>query len=308
MFWPPPRILRIQTEKGIYRVTLKKDSQLERNQRGEYKEKKAGAYILIGGRGKDCLQIRMPDEGNIGYLLWLESGLNCSINGKETKGDNLMHMVNLGITIVKEGNPNIDFLELLDNAKISCTLPDGSKHDVNLTDHDLAFYQQSYYEKRYSAVLLNKEEQEKYKKSKAFFKDPMKKPPKFHVTNLDLSRELTPLYDEAATWEDFFNKIKEVYGGRKCEVIHPWIQSALQLIMSKLYSGQIWTIDISKIPKIQYKASLIQGGARKFTRKQAKRTESPILIQKMDWRTFLEGMPKGKKIQNNFVDISILQN
>lgn len=287
-----PKVIKVKTEKGIFRLTLKQDLQLQRNIKGEYKEKKIGILINIGGEAKDCLQIRVPDNEEVGFLLWLESGINCSINGKETRGEKLVHMTNLGITIAKLASKKLKYLELLDNAKFPCTLPDGSKHDVNMTDHDLAFYQMSYYEKRYGAFLLNSQEQPFYEGSKRYFSDTLRKPPNFHFFNLEFSRELRPLYDQTKTWKEFFDKINNIYGVHKCEVIHPWIKNALQLIMGKLYSGQKWIIDISKIHDIPYLASFMTGGLRKFTRKQKKYTESVIEIGNMDWKSFLVSISK----------------
>jgi folate-dependent tRNA-U54 methylase TrmFO/GidA len=83
-------------------------------------------------------------------------------------------------------------------------LPDKSKIAMSSTDHDIAFYQQSYYEKRYKAVIINDILRKKYKNDMEGFYDESKKPLDFDFKNNDIEEELLPIYKSSKTWKEFF--------------------------------------------------------------------------------------------------------
>ena len=175
-------------------------------------------------------------------------------------------MVHLGITIAKELNSTLQILELNDSASFKCVLPDERLIEISSTDHDIAFYQKSYYEKRYKAELLNNTLQKKYKENIKNFDDPSKKPLLFNFENNDIEKELLPLYNSSTTWKEFFDKINHKYARNKCTVVEVWIKSALLHIMNDtIYSGLNWKIDVKHIPTITYEERVLLkrgGGGR----------------------------------------------
>lgn len=297
----------IVTEYGKYKLKVTKDVETFYSLKAITKE--IGVVINLGGKDtnciqnkvlhsvfsntENCMQIKVPYEGSLGNILWIQSGKEneCSIDDKEQSGEKLIHMVHLGITIAKEINSNLKTLELKDSASFKCKLPNGRLIAMNSTEHDIAFYQQSYYEKRYKAELLNNTLQKNYKENIKNFDDPSKKPLEFNFENNDIEKELLPLYNSSTTWKEFFHKINDKYGKKKCTVVEVWIKSALLHILNdNIYSGQNWKIDVKDIPIIRYEERVLLKSGGRRTRKMEKYIEEPTIpeILEMDWKTFFK--------------------
>ncbi len=282
-----PLFFEITTNKGIYKVKTIKD--IQQVYSSEATEKELGAILNIGGKEKYCVQMNIPYYGKIGKLLWIEAGNGCSLDEKEQRAEKLIHMTNLGITIAKEINYELEFLELQDSASFECKLPDGSLKSVNSTFHDLAFYQQSYYEKRYGAKLINEKIQKQYEEDKKGFTDPLQKPKVFDFGTPEIDMVLGPMYKDSKTWKEFFEKIHKKFGKEKCTVISMWISGAIVKIMNNSYSGQIWHIPIEKVEGVKYKVKRIaMGGGSVSTRKNKKKEANPIEMYTMDWSSYFK--------------------
>jgi hypothetical protein len=200
-------------------------------------------------------------------------------------------MVHLGITIAKEVNATLKSLELEDNASFKCILPDGQSIAMSSTDHDLAFYQKSYYEKRYTAILIDEFVKERYYNDLKGFTDVSKKPVIFDFKSNEIEKELLPLYNSSTTWKEFFDKINDKYDNKKCTVISVWLKTALRYIMNNnIYSGLDWKIDITKIPTIRYEERVLLKTGGRRTLKHKKYVDEPMLpeILDMDWKTYFK--------------------
>lgn len=290
----------LKTEYGIYKFKGSMD-EIDIYSRNATKEE-LGAILNIGRNSVHCVQIKVPYEGTVGKILWVQSGKKneCSIDNEEQSGEKLIHMVGLGITIAKEYNSNLKFLELDDNASFKCVLPDGQKIAISSTDYDMAFYQQSYYEKRYGAELINSVFKKDYKEDIKAFNDKTKKPLVFDFKNKDIKEELMPLYSSSETWKEFFDKINKKYNKNKCTVIYIWLKSALSYIFKHHinYSGMEWIIDVEKIPTIVYEErELVKSGGS--TRKNKKYVKEPYLpeILAMDWKTYFKQLNDTAKVK-----------
>lgn len=285
----------LKTQYGLYKFKATKDVYFINGEKEDL-----GIILNLGGKDTNCVQIKVPYEGTIGKILWIQSGKKnkCSIDNEEQHGEKLIHMVHLGITIVKEINSNLEYLELEDSASFNCMLPDGQKIAMNATDHDIAFYQQSYYEKRYNASIINDKIKEEYENNIKGFYDKEKKPLLFDFKNKDIKEELMPLYNSSETWKDFFDMINKKYKKHKCTVVYVWLKSALLHILNdRIYSGLNWKIDVNKIPTIIYEErELVKVGGKLggklggSTRKHKKYVKGPYLpeILDMDWKGYFK--------------------
>lgn len=286
----------IKTKYGIYKLKATKDVKTLYSMNATKKE--VGIILNLGGKDTNCVQIKVPYEGSVGKILWIQAGKEneCSIDNKEQRGDKLVHMVQVGITIAKEINSNLHYLELEDSASFDCILPDNSKIAMNSTDHDIAFYQKSYYEKRYGAILINDTLREEYTKDMKGFYEAAKKPLEFDFKSREIEEELVPLYNSSDNWKEFFDKINEKYGNKKCTVTVLWIKSALlHIFNNRLYSGLNWKIDLSKIPKISYEERVLTtsiGGTRKNVKCVKRSTIGKIL--EMDWKRYFTELKTNK--------------
>lgn len=307
------KVKEIHTERGKYKYLLTiKEINKFRYQNGEL-QKEEWYLINLGGKTKYCVQMKIPKKGDIANLLWLEAGKelgDCSIDEHEQKGERLVYLTKLAFSIAKKLNNHLEHIDLQDNAKFVCELPDGRKVTINSTDHDLAFYQLSYYEKRYGAYLIHEQQKKYYEEAKKGFSDPNKKEGDFDFRQNEIYEALMPLYIKSKTWKDFFDAINIRYKNRKCTAITPWIQKALAKIMGGVssYSGLEWRIDIKNIPLIEYEEKDIQkGGGLRKTRKKIMVDKEPTVpeLLEMDWASFFKNPHKsiGNRKNSNIVKI-----
>lgn len=242
----------IETEKGKYKVKVT-DNIIKKSY-----------MINIGGGKKHCVQIKIPKEGTIAELTWIEAGDGCSLDGISQQGELMVHMVWVGITVAFDYNKELTDVKLQDNAGFQCPFKPPKK--IDLTNYDLAFSQKSYYEKRYDAVLMNQKEKEEYEEGIKAFTDPLKKPAVF-TFNGKYTKELEEIYSTTSTWKDFFDKIPAKYKTKeeKCLLLAGWLKEAIDLIMEKPFTGKDWLIPIKKENFV--KIIHIQNAGRR-TRKQ----------------------------------------
>jgi hypothetical protein len=288
----------VVTRRAKFRAKITKNMSIQIAPDGSREPILLGNILTLGGhRAPDCLQINVPIRGNTAHLMWLKSSIGCAIETDnpnaptEIKGSLTEHMAKLGFTIARHMNPNITTITLEDSASFRCRLPDNKEYAINMTDHDIAFYQKTYYEKRYGATFASDELQTEYTKLIKNFYEPAHKPEYFDFIVPDLNELLHNTYIKTKTWKEFFDSISDKYGSKKCQIIYPWIKSALTYILNKKsFSGQPQSIHIIDIPMVRYKqAEQTAGGRRRETRKNEKYVQpaSPPEISKMNWKDFI---------------------
>lgn len=299
-------VRKVKIKSGKYQVTL-------RNAQHSYIDpktlcKKYGPFldIDVGGETAACVLLSVPQSRSTGELKTVEKGFFCSLNpnenepptGRPYKGllqekNVLRNMVLLGFTFAREYNPSLRQMDLLDTAAYPCIAPDGTKHFVYNTDHDLAFHQQSYYEMRYGAVLLDPATRTCYETDKTAFTDPTR------MIGLDVfvednatRHELQPHYDASKTWKEFFDRLYRSYPPEiLCTLIYQWISVAVVFIMNNHnYVRMRWTIDITKDTPINYTSSRSsRGGGTRKRRPAFPSDEIPVRdFSKQNWKGFLE--------------------
>lgn len=290
-------IFKVKTARAKFRVKFSKNRGFRITDEGERETILLGYILTIGGlRAPDCLQINVPLKGDTGYFMWLQSAVGCAleINGRpeqtEIKGELTVHMARLGCSLARKINPELRFLELQDSASFTCVFPDGNSYAVNMTDHELAFYQDTYYGRRYGATFASKELQREFEALLPNFENPAKKPETFDFLVPALNDELFGLYTAAKTWKVFFEAISKKWGTKKCQIVYPWIKRALSHIFDgRSFSGQTLILDFDTIPVVRF--SRVQDGGR-GTRRAAQAAQpfpaSPPQLAAMDWRKFLE--------------------
>jgi hypothetical protein len=285
---------------GIYNCKISKDFQLKVDRTKE----DLGVIITIGGVGKACVQVNVPYQGTNAHLMWIEAAFGCALSDVEQRGDLLIQMTNAAIHIAKTYNPGLQMINLQDSSSFTCKLPNGSNAPINSTLHDLAFYQESYYEKRYKAILTDASQRDEYYKRKGGFLNAAKKPMRFIFGPPDLQEELEPLYLESSTWKEFFDTIRIRYDKEKCTVIAMWLVRAVADAMDFNYSGQLWTIDFNNVDAPDFElvdyteqnhATYEKYGLKKYlsrggrTRKALRKKESNWReMYEMDWKSYFE--------------------
>jgi hypothetical protein len=263
-----------RTTFGTFRVSIKPDTTIDRDTRQVIT---IGYIIRVGGKVPDCVFLKIPIDGTEGSFTRLESKEGCSLDPPYTVGgEKTIAMAKLAMTIAKEKNPKLQVLKLQDSASFPCLLPNGKYYQVNSTDYDLFFYQQSYYEKRFGAILVNPIMRKLYQESKINFDNLDKKPYSFDFLETKLTEQLLPLYNDTKTWKEFANEVSTKWKDNKCTIIYIWLKSALSVIFDSVsFAGQDWQIHLGSEHYIPYKKIQGQSGG-KYTRKTRKNMQIKI--------------------------------
>lgn len=243
---------------------------------GSFLVKKDKLGISLGGRGKGCTTI--ANKGTHGYLGWVQTNQGgCELTNKEIRGNTTVKFVDLAITILKEINPTITKITLLDDSSYPCVLPNGSTQKVIMAIANILFHQATYYEQQFNAYIPDASVYAKYRAQiEDGFNNPSNKPSTFDFHNAELQQILEPIYKQSATWKDFFTTIYTLYGKQKCTVIYPWYKFAYNIIMNNMGIFEHWEFDIQNRPTISYKVQKMDGGRRK-TRRNLIKLQQPDL-------------------------------
>jgi hypothetical protein len=226
-------------------------------------------FLQIGGKNF-CVMLRWlkqtphPEEVE---LQWLDTfGMHCEMSGIEIRREKTIHLFQLSVTLLKKYNPNTKRLTLLDNSKISCTLPDGSTVRPSLKHFYFLFHHQTWYEAKFRAYPSA--DVEKYEKVKKNFENPAIKKP-FRFNNPDLEDILQPLYEKATNWEEFLDGVAKL--PNYCAKTYPWYIHAVSAILeAKTMIPDNWIIDITPdiFPTISYER--LSSGGRMRTKKASR--------------------------------------
>ncbi len=234
-----------KTEYGIFRVTVNDDIKIDFEIR---QKQKLGITVSIGGKD-NCVYIKAPLNSTTAELVNLKvKNSKCELTGKTIFGDNTVGMVNLSFEVLRKEAPHIKRVYLIDQSDFECKMNNGDVGGISLALYELMFHQNTWYERHFGAYLCDDDLRLKYEKAKKNFKN--EKPEYFSFENEDLQKLLEPIYIETKSWEDFFAKVYT--NPKKCEIIFPWYQKALNKIMENVsYARQSWIIDLIDNPLLK---------------------------------------------------------
>lgn len=208
-------------------------------------------YISIGGKN-DCVQIYYDSHTNKGKLDRLETEKGgCSLSSDDIKGEKTIQMTDLGFTVLRTLYPSVKEVTLIDSAKFPCKLPDGSLASMSYKQFFLLLKGKTYYQDRFQATPELPQEAQALLDFEKNWKDPQHKPDTFNFMNPTLQTLLTPIYKASSTWEQFINKLFELYNRNICQIMFPWYLYAYAKIITYEITT-FWKIDISKRPHIPF--------------------------------------------------------
>lgn len=255
-----------KTKYGTFRVTINIDNKINLDTRTQTRK---GQLLSVGGKNT-CVFLNIPDSGDTVHLTNLKTkDGDCELTGKKISGQDTIGMVNLAFTIIKKIAPNIKYIKLEDKSDFACEFDNGLIVGISMIVYEMLIHQESYYEKRFGAYLLNDTMRSLYEKSKSGFLD--KPPESFSFNNSDLEVIFRPIYNESKTWKEFFDKIKNM--PNLCQKLYPWYRTAIKHIFNNIsFERQDWIIDLENSPKL-FNVEFTEingqyGGKRCKTRKQ----------------------------------------
>jgi hypothetical protein len=228
--------------------------------------------LTIGSARTSCVNISIPVRETM-QPMWLDhidaskSSAPCTLDATAVKTKDMFHFA---ASILRQITPKT-VIEFTDQSQIPCTIADAEVRNVPLNLLYLMFYGKTWYDSLFGAHLVDAVDQAKYEQLQARRKDPAYKPASFNFKTAALNEELAPLYARTATWEEFFNVIKDTYGDRKCKMVYMWLASAVQTLTvggNDVFGFPRWAIDISSFPPIYFSPlRSYRGGATRRARK-----------------------------------------
>jgi hypothetical protein len=261
--------------------------------------------IGLGSRKEKCIQMDIPsiESGRTeGKLIWVEKiGPICYLDAKKDNKQLSQFTIQLAFTIARDINPRCLRYNLEDASSFPCLLPNKETIVVPMKPFYIAFHGGTWYEIYFNARLS--ENHDLYERLKEGRYDPSKKPEEFSFINKDLEEILRPIYLATNNWGEFFQKIQENFGDKKCSVVYPWVMRAVIMIFNKnkIFDDEDWYIDLKdndKTPLIPFRTyeDTQKGGSK--TRKWKRipnvfninAVYSPHIrkIQKFNYYKFLE--------------------
>ena len=279
---------------GVFKITVTPYNDPRTN--------KLSYYVLnVGGDIDKCVNITIHSEDSKRskelLLSWTEViGKECSVDGQLIKGDSTVQMVRLAFTVAKEIAPYAEYITFSDMSYFMCNTPEGNIK-VSLPAFHIAFYDKTWYEDKFKAIMTNANNYKLYRDSiENMYNEDTDMPPDFDFGNARIRELLLPFYTKAKTWKQFFHLIAVNYPDDKCTLMYPWLTGAMRFIFqgSGVYAGQEWKIDIKKIVRVKYyqvdKSHIKGGGFKKEYRIQCYDYRDINYSNTMNWDidTFLK--------------------
>jgi hypothetical protein len=236
--------MNVKTKFGTFRVNIVNDVTTNPMTR---ETTKIGITLSVGGKNT-CVFIKVPDYKDTAHLTNLKTkDGGCELTDKKISGENTIGMVNLAFTIIREICPHIKYIKLEDKSDFTCVFENGMKVGISMIYYEFAFYQESYYQKRFGAYLKDTTLRELYNERIKGFNE--KLPTYFSFNNKDLDVILTPIYLQSNTWKDFFQKLYTM--PNVCQIMFPWYRDAMTEIFKGVsFERQTWVIDMYNNPKL----------------------------------------------------------
>ena len=214
--------------------------------------------LNIGGKD-DCASFTIPmykkEPIKLSYARASENRFQCTLDDKEIKGETTFKMMCLALGIIGEITDQT-FVELEDMSHFTCLLPSGEKREIPLSPFSFVFYGQTWYEKKFGAMLVDVGKRTAYMNMKCRLSNPSYKPATYDFRgNKSLQDMLQPLFEKTTTWEEFFGIISETYGKNKCHIVYPWLDDVLRKYIFKnnfVFMGDKWIFNFAGIPKLPY--------------------------------------------------------
>ena len=226
--------------------------------------------LNIGGKD-DCASFTIPMYNKkpikLSYANASSDRFQCTLDDKEIKGESTFKMMCLAFTIIREITDQT-YIEFHDMSHFECLLPNGEKKDVELAPFSFLFYGQTWYEQKFGAVLVDISKRNAYTNMKCRRNDPAYKPDVYMFgNNKSLQLILQPHFEATSTWAEFFKRISDEFGKKKCSLVYPWVSDVLQRHIFKnnfVFSGDEWIMNIKTMPNIPYTIKHIYSDGRQI--------------------------------------------
>jgi len=202
-------------------------------------------FVKVGGEDM-CVEYKYNKSNPTQVeLQWLHTaGQKCVEGDMTIQGEHTLFLFYVSIQILKLYTP-VTHIELLDNSKFSCTLPNGKIEKMHLNHYYFLFHGKTWYQAKFGAYPFDPAQRAQYESCLKNFDDPAMKPASFDFRNRDLQQVFSPIWQSTSTWKAFFHKIKTI--PNICQKVYPWYISAAILLTNKNNIPSVWCIDVRKL-------------------------------------------------------------
>jgi hypothetical protein len=246
----------------------------------------------LGGDYDKCVTIsykyknNIPVEATIPHLLYEPE---CSIGSTLERGGGSEIMIKTFLRHAHGEVPTINYFKFDDMSKIDCLPKNMSKSPVrklekpvNLAFFSIAYHGHTWYELRFNAEMINKEQYKKYRDSLSFLTEPEKKvtferfleiaqPPLEQISVLE------PLYNSTETYRDFFNSIPK---RNRCDLLYHWLTTFMKSYIGDIYTETNWVINVNTMD-----SNLSRGGGYTRRRRRGGPKQKYLLYEYKDFHS-----------------------
>jgi hypothetical protein len=211
-------------------------------------------------------------------LVKIQYNVNCTLEKNFQRGIDTSMIMALMIAIIKERFPFLTGVQFTDASYRTCD----NNETVELPEMYYVATGKTWYETRFGAQLVSDDVPKFLDKTVRFqekkllipwisMKREMRLPLSFPIPD----EELQQMYDNAATWQEFFGPLRSRIGVEEfCIFVAPWLHGFIKKLLRFNFAGATYRIpfDSAKVPSVIYTTEPYAKGAwRTQTRKRAKR-------------------------------------
>jgi hypothetical protein len=175
----------------------------------------------------------------------------CVIGTSLDAGGDTEVMVKTVIQYAVNDVKTIENFECEDNSHIDCidlTQPQPFR-PLNLAYFYIAYHGMTWYEARFNAEMIDKDDYKTYRGSLQFLTNPAAKPDYIcflniigpSVESVDTAIYLEKLYNDTNTYREFFEAIPK---SKRCTILYPWLNTFMEHYIGKTFSVKDWVINV----------------------------------------------------------------
>lgn len=267
---PDKETYTIKSSVGSFRV----EKDISRQYNGSYN----CDLLKVGGKNF-CITFSFKRQNTFAELQWLLTDKGgCELTNIAIKGKYTVHLFHLSINILKTYLPSLTHIELLDNSKFSCIMPNNKIQTIQLNYYYYLLKGSTFYDNKFGAYPKDPIERERYIYNKNLY------PTKiitesFDFINDDLQNMFGPLLSSSTTWKEFIDKLSNKLNNKLnnklpimpslCQYLQVWYYKASLILTGGISLPSYWIIDTFKTISYE-KITFAKGGFAKKTRSNKK--------------------------------------
>ena len=218
----------------------------------------------IAGVKKGCVNLTLNMDGEL-YINGVDYNERRAAEGPDFKmprDQGTIHMLNTALSYMLQTHAaKVRVIYLHDASKVSCKFGK-EKRKIMLMYNYIALHGETWYERKFHAVIEDDMVRQSYEKRLSVLTDPAEKAA-FDVTRFNMSDahmsdsvqdRVRAIFEEAPTFAKFFKTIRDEWDEDYCAVTFRWVD---QFIDNVVLKGRVthftrWTIPVNRVRQVEF--------------------------------------------------------